>query len=233
MSDNHHTACAVFTFKDKESKVKFIDFCNGPKGLSVTRAFDGCVSIECYEKHDNSLSIVIWQKWQSKSHHEAYVKHRHEDGSFTFLHDLIASPPDINGLSPLVMMSDEDQIKQIVEDMCNVDYKVGMKHMSDDCVFIRPSGNPLDKKGWEEMMTNDDVKVDSCKLVSVNKLTVCGCCAYVCYTQHGKFTYKGTQKNDVAVFTSVMKKTNGVWKVVQGQRSTGRKPEDPQPVFGN
>ena len=60
---------------------------------------------------------------------------------------------------------------------------------------------------------------------------MCGCCAYVCYTQHGKFTYKGTANDDVAVFTSVLKKENGVWKVVQGTRSTGRKPEDKLPAF--
>ena len=58
----------------------------------------------------------------------------------------------------MVMKTDEEKVRDVVEDMCNVDYKVGMKHMHDDCVFVRPSGNPLDKKGWEEMMTNDDVR---------------------------------------------------------------------------
>ena len=48
-----HTVCAVFTFKDYECKNRFVDFCNGEKGLSVTRNFDGCQSIECYEKQDN------------------------------------------------------------------------------------------------------------------------------------------------------------------------------------
>ena len=84
----------------------------------------------------------------------------------------------------MVMKTDEEKVREVVEDMCNVDYKVGMKHMHDDCVFIRPSGNPLDKKGWEEMMTNDDVKVESSKLLSINKLTVNGDNAVVCYTQH-------------------------------------------------
>ena len=228
---SNHTACAVFTFKDKESKTKFINFCNGPKGLDVTRNHKGCQSIECYEKHDNELSIVIWQKWDSKEDHEAYVKFRHEDGSFDFLGELVASPPDICALSPLSFKSDEDQIRDIVNDMCDVDYKVGIRHMHDDCVFIRPSGNPLDKNGWEQMMNNEDVTVESSRLVSLNKLSVCGCCAYVCYTQHGKFTYKGTANDDVAVFTSVLKKENGVWKVVQGTRSTGRKPEDKLPAF--
>ena len=44
-----HTVSAVFTFKDAASKNKFINFCNGDNGLSVTRAWKGCQSIECYE----------------------------------------------------------------------------------------------------------------------------------------------------------------------------------------
>ena len=43
-----HTVSAVFTFKDVASKNKFINFCNGDNGLSVTRAWKGCQSIECY-----------------------------------------------------------------------------------------------------------------------------------------------------------------------------------------
>ena len=81
------------------------------------------------------------------------------------------------------------------------------------------------------MMTNDDVKVESSKLLSINKLTVNGDNAVVCYTQHGKFTYKGTENDDIAVFTSVLRKVEGEWKVVHGQRSTGRKPDEPLPSF--
>ncbi len=129
------------------------------------------------------------------------------------------------------MKTEEEKVREVVEDMCHVDYKMGMKHMHDDCIFIRPSGNPLDKQGWEEMMTNADVKVKSSKLVAINRLSICGCCAYVCYTQHGRFNYKGTENDDVAVFTSVMRKFDEKWMVVQGQRSTGRKPDDAQPQF--
>ena len=45
MSGNSpHNVSATFTFKDVESKEKFIEFCNGEKGLSVTRAWKGCQS---------------------------------------------------------------------------------------------------------------------------------------------------------------------------------------------
>ena len=55
--------------------------------------------------------------------------------------------------------------------------------------------------------------------------------AYVCYTSHGKFSYKGTANDDIAVFTSVLKKGEDGWKVVMGQRSTGRGPEESAPQF--
>ena len=50
------------------------------KGLSVTRAFDGCQSLDMYEGNENSNKIVIWQRWESKEKQEAYIQHRHEDG---------------------------------------------------------------------------------------------------------------------------------------------------------
>ena len=187
--------------------------------------------MDCYESHDNPNKVVIWQKWASKEDQQSYIKHRHEDGSFEFLHSLIASPPEINPLSPLVFKSDREQVEDVVKDMCNKDHNVGKKHMTEDCVFIRPTGNPLDKVQWKEMMTNDDVSVESGKLVSINKLHVCGDMAFVCYTNHGRFTYKGIDNDDVAVITSVLRRLNGRWLVVHGQRSTGRSPSEELPKF--
>ena len=229
--NNPHTVCATFTFKDVESKEKFIEFCNGENGLSVTRAWKGCQLLDCYESHDNPNKVVIWQKWASKEDQQSYIKHRHEDGSFEFLHSLIASPPEINPLSPLVFKSDREQVEDVVKDMCNKDHNVGKKHMTEDCVFIRPTGNPLNMKGWDEMMNNKDVVVESNELVKVNKLHVSGNMAYVCYTTHGKFSYKGTENDDVAVLSSVLEKRDGRWRVVHGQRSSGRKPTDSPPAI--
>ncbi len=231
MTESSYRVCAVFTLKDSASKDRFVTFGAGENGLSVTRGWKGCKSIEMYESREDSNKIVIWQEWESKEDQESYVRHRHADGTFELLGELVACPPEITPIHSMVMKTDEEKVKDVVKDMCDKDYKVGMKHMHDECVFIRPSGNPLDKKGWEEMMSNDDVKVESSELVSVNKVSICGCCAYVCYTQHGKFTYKGVENDDVAVFTCVLRKEGGVWKVVQGQRSTGRKPTDEAPKF--
>lgn len=231
MTESSYRICAVFTLKDQESKNRFIEFANGDNGLSVTRAAKGCKSLNMFEAREDDMKLIIWQEWDCKENQQAYIKHRHEDGTFEMIGEIVACPPDITPIKDMVMKTEEEKVRDVINDMCNVDYKLGMKHMHDDCVFIRPTGNPLNKKGWEDMMSNDDVKVESSKLVAVNKLSICGCCAYVCYTQHGKFTYKGASNDDVAVFTCVLRKCDGVWKVVQGSRSTGRKPSDPQPVF--
>ncbi len=226
-----HKVNAVFTFKDGESKNKFLEFCNGENGLSVTRSWQGCLSIECYEARDNPNQVTIWQEWEDSESHESYVKHRHNDGSFEFLHTLIQSPPEITALRPVNFKTDEEQVRDIVNDMCDKDHRLGMKHMSDECVFVRPTGNPLSKKSWDDMMNNEDVTVKSSQLLSVNKLTVYNDTATVCYTSRVKFNYKGTVNDDVAVFTNVLRKQDGVWKVVLGQRSTGRSPDDPLPHF--
>ena len=226
-----HTVKAVFTFKDDECKNKFIEFCNGENGLSVTRGWQGCQSIECYESQDNARQVIIWQKWDNQEAHVSYVKHRHDDGSFDFLGDLVAVAPEIISLNPVSFVTDKEQIEQIVRDMCNVDYTLGSKHMHEKCVFVRPSGNPLNMTQWVGMMTATDVNMEANELVNINKVEVVGDMAYVCYTTHGKFTYKGTVNDDVAVLTSVLQRIDGRWQVVFGQRSTGRGPSEQAPVF--
>tara|TARA_B110000444_G_scaffold50410_1_gene46421 strand:- start:3657 stop:4352 length:696 start_codon:yes stop_codon:yes gene_type:complete len=231
MTESSYRVCAVFTLKDQESKNRFIEFANGDNGLSVTRSAKGCKSLNMFEGREDDMKLIIWQEWDCKENQQAYIKHRHEDGTFEMIGEIVACPPDITPITDMVMKTEEEKVRDVIIDMCNVDYKLGMKHMHDDCVFIRPTGNPLDKKGWETMMTNDDVKVESSTLLAINKLSVCGSSAYVCYTTHGKFSYKGVENNDIAVLTSVLQKVNGKWMVVHGQRSTGRKPEDELPKF--
>lgn len=231
MCNNKHIVKATFTFKDHASKEKFISFCNGERGLCVTRAWEGCISIDCYEEHDNPMRVVIWQNWETQANHESYVKFRHEDGSFDFLGELIASPPEISALRPVIFKSDKEQIEDVVKAMCNKDHKVGMQHTSSDCIFIRPTGNPLNMDQWDSMMNNSDVSVESNELVSINKMEIHGDMAFVVYTNHGKFNYKGTENDDIAVLTSVLRRIDGKWVVVHGQRSTGRSPSEPLPEF--
>jgi hypothetical protein len=106
-------------------------------------------------------------------------------------------------------------------------------------VLIRPSGNPIGQKLWEEMQASEDVVPGSSELLSIEKIdifegtSVSSGMAYAIFTSHSKFTYKGTHNDDVAVFIIVMKKIGNQWKIVSGQRSTGRKPDEPKPDFSN
>lgn len=123
-------------------------------------------------------------------------------------------------------MTDKEQIESIIRDSCNKDYNKGMVHMHDDCIFIRPSGNPLSKTGWKEMMTSSDVDVKSNNLLKIIKLSINNNMAYACYISHSEFQYKNNMNNDVAVFTSIFEKVNGKWMTVHGHRSTGRSPTE-------
>ena len=231
MASSSYRVSAVFTLKDAESKDKFVDFANSDKGLSVTRAWKGCKSLDMYESRENPNKLVIWQEWESKEDQESYIKHRHEDGSFDFLGELVACPPEITPIRSMVMKTDEEKIRDIVADMCHKDHTLGMNHMGEGCVFVRPTGNPLNKEQWNEMMNNPNVSVEDSKLVSVNKLQVCGDMAFVCYTAHNKFNYMGNANDDIAVFSSVLQRVGGDRVVVHGQRSSGRSPSEEAPKF--
>ena len=124
---------------------------------------------------------------------------------------------------------DETSLRKIIEEITSLDG--GRQHMHENCIFVRPTGNPLNMEQWDQMMNSDDVKMTHSNLVSINKLEIVDNMAYSCYTSHTKFNYKGTENDDVAVFTGVFKKIDNVWKLTFGQRSTGRKPEDEMPQF--
>ena len=132
------------------------------------------------------------------------------------------------------MQSDDDkQIREIIKEMTtwNNNTPTGRLHMLDECIFIRPSGNPLTMNMWDAMMNNSDVTNGSSRLLDIHKISIDNNMAYACYTTHSKFNYKGTDNNDVAVFTGIFVKCDGVWKMVHGQRSTGRSPLEDGPNF--
>ena len=48
--------------------------------LADTRAHDGCLHIETYTNQDDPDLVVLWQKWTSREHHQAYMAWRAETG---------------------------------------------------------------------------------------------------------------------------------------------------------
>ena len=136
-------------------------------------------------------------------------------------------------LAQNINTSNEDHLRLIIEEITSMkDNKAGgRQHMDEACLFIRPTGNPLTMTQWDEMMNSPDVTMTSSKLISINKLKVLGNMAFACYTTHSQFNYKGTDNDDIAVFTGVFEKKNGRWMMIHGQRSTGRTPSEELPKF--
>ena len=92
-----HTVLAKFKFKTDEDKQKMVDILTKPEGLTKTRTFPGCVAIECYEAEENTM--VVWQKWDSKDDHAAYLKMRTEEGLLTAIKESLREDLEITHLT--------------------------------------------------------------------------------------------------------------------------------------
>ena len=92
-----------------------------------------------------------------------------------------------------------------------------------DFLFIRPSGNPINAIGFHEMWSSGDLVLESAEITKVHKFEQLGPDAAICvFTLGSKFTYKGTQNDDLPSFTSIFKKIDHKWKVSWMQRSSGQ-----------
>tara|TARA_B100001063_G_scaffold46185_1_gene40021 strand:- start:13200 stop:13601 length:402 start_codon:yes stop_codon:yes gene_type:complete len=132
------------------------------------------------------------------------------------------------------MQTNDDQtLRSLIRKITTWDNNTptGRPHMLDNCIFIRPTGNPLNMNQWDAMMNSADVTGASSTLLGIHRLHIEGNMAFACYTTHSKFNYKGIDNDDVAVFTGVFVKQNDMWKMAHGQRSTGRSPDVVGPNF--
>ena len=91
----------IFTLKNAECKDKFFEFLDSESGLRVTRAYEGCQSVECYEKVDKPLTIVFWDKWNSRDDLENYFKYLHKIGTFSLFKEWTLAEPEVLKLNPL------------------------------------------------------------------------------------------------------------------------------------
>ena len=134
-----------------------------------------------------------------------------------------------------------DQITQLINKYVNMSISMTpwLDVFAPGAIMIRPTGNPIGQKLWEEMQASEDVGALSSELLNIDKIdvfegtSVSTGMACVIFTDHSKFTYKGTPNGDVAVHIIVAKKSDDQWKIVHTQRSTGRKPDEPKPDFSN
>ena len=139
------------------------------------------------------------------------------------------------------MSSDEEAIKSVIEGSVQATFEVGKdftqekydalwdKYWKPGSMIIRPSGNPMGKDIWGNMLASEDVEVISMELLEVNSVDVlaCGKSAFATYTSHDKFTYMGTPNDDIAKFTVVLEKQDdGTWLMVHAHRGTGQPPSE-------
>ena len=122
-------------------------------------------------------------------------------------------------------MSPKEEILSILESFASKE-RMGsffLDNATPDFLFIRPSGNPIDAKGFEEMWSSGDLVIESAQITKVHKFDLLGPDAAMCvFTLGSKFTYKETQNNDLPTVTSIFKKIDQKWKVAWMQRSSGQ-----------
>ena len=58
--------------------------------LVDTRAFDGCESIVVYVDADEPDTVILWEKFATRAHHEAYLAWRVETGLLDMLAPILA-----------------------------------------------------------------------------------------------------------------------------------------------
>lgn len=85
-----HTVLLEFTFKEGQGAAVLPGLLGS---LAETRAYAGAELIEAYAEADNPDCVMIWEKWESRPHQEAYLNWRMETGALNALADVLAAPP--------------------------------------------------------------------------------------------------------------------------------------------
>ena len=120
-------------------------------------------------------------------------------------------------------MRDKDKIIELLEGFSANDYgEFLLDNSTKDFLFIRPSGNPIDAKGFHKMKTSGDVLDGYCDIKKIYKLEFLSVDFAMCvFTLRSSFIYKGIQNSDMASVTAILKKVNNQWKFSWMQRSSG------------
>ena len=122
-------------------------------------------------------------------------------------------------------MSSKEKILSILEGFASTErmWSFFLDNTTPNFLFIRPSGNPKDAKGFHDMWSSWDLELQSAEITKVRKFELLGSNAAICvFTLGSKFTYKGTQNDDLPTVTSIFKKIEEKWKVAWRQRSSGQ-----------
>ena len=120
-------------------------------------------------------------------------------------------------------MRDTDKIIELLENFTASDYgEFFLNNATQDFLFIRPSGNPIDALGFVKMKTSGDVVDGYCDVKNIHKLEFLSDNVAMCvFTLRSNFIYKDIQNSDLATVTAILKKINNQWKLSWMHRSSG------------
>ena len=89
-----------------------------------------------------------------------------------------------------------------------------------DFLFTRPSGNPTDAIGFEQMITCD-IEQERAEITKIHRFEFLSDDVLMCiFTPVSKFTYKDLHNNEKPKASSIFKKVNNVLKIDWMQQST-------------
>jgi len=122
------------------------------------------------------------------------------------------------------MFSEEKKIIQLIDNFLANDYgEFLLYNATEDFLFIRPSGNPIDALGFIAMRTSGDLSFDGyTDIKKIHKLEFLSDDVVMCiFTLRSSFIYKDIQNSDIATVTTILKKINNQWKFSWMHRSSG------------
>ena len=91
-------------------------------------------------------------------------------------------------------MTDRETIESMLYELATPQ-KMGsffVNNATSDFLLIRPSGNPISAKGFEEMMNSGDVVQEKAEITKIHKFEFLSADVAMCiFTLGAKFSYKG------------------------------------------
>ncbi len=97
-------------------------------------------------------------------------------------------------------MSSKEEVLTILEVFASTE-TIGsffLENQSLDFLFIRPSGNPIDANGFQEMWSSGDFVLESAEISKVHKFELFGLNAELwVFTLESKSTYRGLEKTTI------------------------------------
>jgi quinol monooxygenase YgiN len=87
--------CVVAKFVCNEGKLsELMDILSSSDGLEITHAYNGCKLIEA-STSENGKTLYLYELWDTKEDHQAYLKYRGDTGLLEALGPILAEPLEL------------------------------------------------------------------------------------------------------------------------------------------